>query len=163
MKEINFFEEQNLNDFDDIDPLDEDFFDCDWLDEEEEGPPCVKAEPYIPKPQRIEGLTIEQAEFENRTFEKFCLAYYELYRVTFKNCTFRHVELDAGRAVMCIFENCEFETCCGEGYCFIDCEFIDCRRTGREIIDDVYFYKNCKHTNCKDEYDEPYYLEEEGG
>ena len=43
MKENNIFEEENLNDFDDIDPLDEDFFDCDCLDEEENESHCIKA------------------------------------------------------------------------------------------------------------------------
>ncbi len=121
---------------------------------------CIKAEPYIPEPNSIEDLTVDKAEFKNRVFENFTLVHYELCFVTFRNCTFRNLGLFTGHAVLCKFDNCEFDCCGGEGYGFINCEFNECKQTGRENIDDSYYFKNCKHTNCTCEYDDPNQTEE---
>lgn len=122
------------------------------FDEEEEevlGPP----KPNIPKKRLIEGLTLEWADFENRTFSSFQLSHFSLYNVTFKNCTLDNIDCQSGRFVACKFEDCNIISFSGEGYGFRECEFIRCKWSGNECIDDCYYYSNCKYTDCEENYD----------
>lgn len=123
------------------------------FDEEEEevlGPP----KPNIPRKRLIEGLTLEWANFETRTFSNFRLSHFNFYNVIFKNCTLDNIDCWSGRFIACKFENCEILSFSGEGYAFRECEFTECRFGGIDYVDDVYHISNCKHINCTYDYDE---------
>lgn len=107
-----------------------------------------------PRKRLIEGLTMECAEFEGRTFSRFQLAHFSLYGVTFRNCTFDKIDCQAGRFIACKFEDCNIISFSGEGYSFRECEFTRCKWSGFQCVDDVFFYSNCKYTDCTEEYDD---------
>ena len=137
-----------------LDDDDDQEFDLSWIDNDEEaeevlGPP----KPNIPKKRLIEGLTLEWADFENRTFSSFQLSHFSLYNVTFKNCTLDNIDCQSGRFIACKFEDCNIISFSGEGYGFRECEFIRCKWSGNECIDDCYYYSNCKYTDCEENYD----------
>ena len=161
MKDNDKNRDQNLDDddfnfdFDDDSDfgLGEDDITFDWDDDDEEaeevlGPP----KPNIPKKRLIEGLTLEWANFENRTFSHFQLSHFSLYNVTFKNCTLDRIDCQIGRFIACKFEDCNIISFSGEGYGFRECEFIRCKWSGNECIDDCYYYSNCKYTDCEENY-----------
>ncbi|WP_303838750.1 hypothetical protein [Ruminococcus flavefaciens] len=156
---VEITEDEFYSDDDDFDfRLDDDDdqdIDLDWGDDYEEeeeilGPP----KPNIPKKRLIEGLTLEWADFENRTFSSFQLSHFSLYNVTFKNCTLDNIDCWDGRFIACKFENCEILSFSGERYAFRECEFIECRFGGIDYVDDEYHISNCKHINCTTDYDE---------
>lgn len=134
-------------------PFDDDEFSFEDIadDEEEElaHPPLT----VRPKRQLIEGLTMEYAEFTDRTFSGFQLGHFSFYNVTFRNCTFDIIDCQSGRFVACKFEDCNIISFSGEGYGFRECEFTRCRWSGVPCLDDCFYYSNCKYTDCTEDYD----------
>ena len=110
-------------------------------------------QPLPPKKRLIEGLTLEYAEFVDRTFTGFQLGHFTLYNVTFRNCTFDHIDCQCGKFIACTFEDCNFISFSGEGYGFRECEFTRCKWSGNECIDDCFYHSNCKYTDCEENYD----------
>ena len=131
-------------------------FDLDFeelTDDDEEEITAYPTATIEPRRRLIEGLTMEYAEFVGRTFSGFQLAHFSLYGVTFRNCTFDNIDCQAGRIIACKFEDCNIISFSGEGYSFRECEFTRCKWSGNQYVDDVFFYSNCKYTDCTEEYD----------
>jgi len=129
----------------------EEAFPMDWFDDEEDIVFSPQALP--PKKRLIEGLTLEYAEFVDRTFTGFQLGHFNLYNVTFRNCTFDHIDCQCGKFIACKFEDCSIISFSGEGYEFRECEFTRCKWSGNECIDDCFYHSNCKYTDCEENYD----------
>ena len=146
-----FFDDFNIDDDSDFGFEEDDIF-LDLLDDEEDIVSSPQALP--PKKRLIEGLTLEYAEFFDRTFTGFQLGHFTLYNVTFRNCTFEHIDCQCGKFIACKFEDCSIISSSGEGYGFRECEFTRCKWSGNECIDDVYYYSNCKYTDCEENYDQ---------
>lgn len=145
-----FFDDFNFGDDSDFGFEEDDIF-LDLLDDEEDIVSSPQALP--PKKRLIEGLTLEYAEFFDRTFTDLQLGHFMFYNVTFRNCTFDHIDCQCGKFIACTFEDCNIISFSGEGYGFRECEFTRCKWSGNECIDDCFYYSNCKYTDCEENYD----------
>jgi len=145
-----FFDDFNFDDDSDFGFEEDDIF-LDLLDDEEDIVSSPQALP--PKKRLIEGLTLEYAEFFNRTFTDFQLGHFMFYNVTFRNCIFEHIDCQCGKFIACKFEDCSIISFSGEGYEFRECEFTRCKWSGNECIDDCFYHSNCKYTDCEENYD----------
>ena len=159
-----FEDDEEFGFWDDDEIIPEENEDSDWLfddddfifgtfeDEEDEEdvytPLTVK-----PESQLIEGLTMEGAKFAFLSESLSPEEVFSFYNVTFRNCTFDSIDCQSGRFVACKFEDCNIISFSGEGYGFRECEFTRCRWSGKQFIDDCFYYSNCKYTDCTEDYD----------
>ena len=143
------FDDDDDLDFDinDDDSLDKPIFDVHFDVDDTPYPPVT----LNPGKRIVGGMTLERAEFTDRTFSEFELNEFTLYNVAFRNCTFDRIYCESGKFIACKFEDCNIISFAGEGYRFRDCEFIRCKWSGNECMDDDYFYYNCEYTDCTDE------------
>ena len=159
-----FEDDEEFGFWDDDEIIPEENEDSDWLfddddfifgtfEDEEDEEPVYTPLTVKPESQLIEGLTMEGAKFADRTFTGFRLGYFSLCRVTFRNCTFDPIDCWNGRFIACKFEDCDIISFSGEGYEFRECEFTRCRWSGKQFIDDCFYYSNCKYTDCTEDYD----------
>ena len=156
---INDSLDDNLFDFED----DEDYTSCedditleDEKDDEYEylyGRSSFQAT-FEPRKRQIEGLTMENAEFADRTFGNFYLENVTFNNVSFKNCTFDRIYCEIAKFIHCEFEDCNINYFSGEGYGFIDCIFTRCHWLSSNCIDDCYFYRKCEYNDCQVDFDE---------
>ena len=145
------FDDFNFDDDSDFGFEEDDIF-LGLLDDEEDIVSSPQALP--PKKRLIEGLTLEYSEFFDRKFTDFQLGHFMFYNVTFRNCIFEHIDCQCGKFIACTFKDCNIISFSGEGYGFRECEFTRCNWSGNECIDDVYYYSNCKYTDCEENYDQ---------
>ena len=142
------------------DSLDDDLFDAfDFEDDEDDeflylyGRSSFQAT-FEPRKRQIEGLTMENAEFADRTFGNFSLGNVTFYNVSFKNCTFDRIYCESAKFIHCEFEDCNTNFFSGEGYGFIDCIFTRCHWLSSNCIDDCYYYRKCEYNDCHVDFDE---------
>ena len=109
---------------------------------------------FEPRKRQIEGLTMENAEFADRTFGNFYLENVTFNNVSFKNCTFDRIYCEIAKFIHCEFEDCNINYFSGEGYGFIDCIFTRCHWLSSNCIDDCYFYRKCEYNDCQVDFDE---------
>lgn len=109
---------------------------------------------FEPRKRQIEGLTMENAEFADRTFGNFYLENVTFNNVSFKNCTFDRIYCEIAKFIHCEFEDCNIIYFSGEGYGFTDCIFTRCHWLSSNCIDDCYFYRKCEYNDCQVDFDE---------
>jgi len=109
---------------------------------------------FEPRKCQIEGLTMENAEFADRTFGNFYLENVTFNNVSFKNCTFDRIYCEIAKFIHCEFEDCNINYFSGEGYGFIDCIFTRCHWLSSNCLDDCYFYRKCEYNDCQVDFDE---------
>lgn len=109
---------------------------------------------FEPRKRQIEGLTMENAEFADRTFGNFYLENVTFNNVSFKNCTFDRIYCEIAKFIHCEFEDCNINYFSGEGYGFIDCIFTRCHWLSSNCLDDCYFYRKCEYNDCQVDFDE---------
>ena len=109
---------------------------------------------FEPRKRQIEGLTMENAEFADRTFGNFYLENVTFNNVSFKNCTFDRIYCEIAKFIHCEFEDCNINYFSGEGYGFIDCKFTRCHWLSSNCIDDCYYYRKCEYNDCHVDFDE---------
>lgn len=109
---------------------------------------------FEPRKRQIEGLTMENAKFADRTFGNFYLENVTFNNVSFKNCTFDRIYCEIAKFIHCEFEDCNINYFSGEGYGFIDCIFTRCHWLSSNCIDDCYFYRKCEYNDCQVDFDE---------
>lgn len=109
---------------------------------------------FEPRKRQIEGLTMENAEFADRTFGNFYLENVTFNNVSFKNCTFDRIYCESAKFIHCEFEDCNINYFSGEGYGFIDCIFTRCHWLSSNCLDDCYFYRKCEYNDCQVDFDE---------